>query len=86
MEIILEKRQNFQKINLYTSMSFLKQQKKITTNSINEQHKSNELDLINCGKTDLSYISSKKRFNLFLKVLTKNIMNNLYAILVTTIK
>ena len=47
------KRQNFQKFNLYKSMSFLEQQNKITTNSIDEQHKSNELDLIICGKTDL---------------------------------
>ena len=34
-------------------MSFFEQQNKTTTNSINEQHKSNELDLIICGKTDL---------------------------------
>ena len=51
-------------------MCFLKQQNKITTNSINEQNKSNEFDLITRGKTDLS----KKRFNLFLKVLSKNIL------------
>jgi len=65
------KRQNFQKFNLYKSMSFLEQQNKITTNSIEEQHKSNELGLIICGETD---ISSKKRFNVFLKVLSDNII------------
>ena len=53
-------------------MCFLEQQSKITTNSINEQHKSNELDPIICGKQ--SYISSKKRFNVFLKVLSDNII------------
>ena len=37
-------------------MSFLEQQNKITTNSIDEQHRSNELDRIICGKTDLYII------------------------------
>ena len=37
-------------------MSFFEQQNKITTNSINEHHKFNELDLIICGKTDLYII------------------------------
>ena len=53
-------------------MSFHEQQNKITTNSINEYHKSNELDLIIAVKQ--TYTSSKERFNLFLKVLSENII------------
>ena len=37
-------------------MSFFEQQSKIATNSINQQHKYNKLDLIICGKTDLYII------------------------------
>ena len=37
-------------------MPFLEQQNKITTNSIDEQHKYNKLDPIICGKTDLYII------------------------------
>ena len=37
-------------------MSFLEQQSKIVTNSINEQHKYNESHRIICGKTDLYII------------------------------
>ena len=51
MEIILKQKAEFQKFNLYRSMSSLEQQNKITTNSIDE-HKPSELHLIICGKTD----------------------------------
>ena len=55
MEIILGQKAGFSK-NLTYNLTFLEQQNKITTNSIDEQHKRNELHPIICGKTDFYVI------------------------------
>ena len=62
-------------------MCFLEQQNKITTNSIDEHHKSNELDLIICGKTNLYIIKGT------IKPISKSIVGeyyNFYGIFATT--
>ena len=63
METILEQKAEF-KNSSYTSQSFLElTTNKIITNLIDEHHKSNELDLIICGKTDLYIIKETIKRN-----------------------